>query len=179
MQKANTKLVVCLNIVFFVMGILLPISGWASPSLGQISDSLMGPTEIVTKLVLVACYMVGVGLVIFALAQYKQHRQSPKLVPLTTPILLLILGIIALLIPYVTTMSDESGSATEQAKREGKTNPKAGAMAPLPQYESKQLPGPGRYTPSDVQGGSSGYAPEDDYDADDVPNSGNWTDDYN
>lgn len=176
MSKSNTNLVICLRAVLGFACVSVPSWAWADASVGALSESLMGPTEIITQLVLAACYMVGVGLVIFSLAQYKQHRQSPKLVPLSTPILLLILGVLALLIPYITTLPDESGSATEVAKREGKTAPKSGALAPTSEYESRKLPGPGRYAPRDVPNDSE--YPDEEYEVDDVPSSGHWTDDY-
>lgn len=125
---------------------------WANASLEDIADTLMTPTEIVTKLVVVASYAVGVGLIIFSIAQYKQHKQSPKLVPLTTPILLLILGICTLMIPYLSVISGESFSATEQAKREGRVPGKSGAFSPnVPEIKKRERPGPGRYAPSETR----------------------------
>jgi len=161
--------------------LLFPASSWAAQgSVAQITGDLMGPTAILTKLVLVACYMVGVGLIIFSIAQYKQHRQSPKLVPLGTPIILFILGVGALLIPYFSIISGDSASATEQQKREGKTAPKSGALPPIAEPVKRKLPGPGRYTPSDVEQGDigSGEYYDDDEDEYDVPSSGHWTDSY-
>lgn len=140
--------------------LILPTSVWAS--IEDVTDNLMGPTEIITKLTVVASYIVGVGLVIFSIAQYREHRKSPKLVPLTTPIMLLILGTCALLIPYVSVISGESFSANEQAKREGKLPNKAGALAPMPEVKKKTLPGPGRYTPSDTQDSSSSATGDQD-----------------
>lgn len=162
---------------------------WASSavaSIADVSENLMGPTEIITKLVVIACYIVGVGLIIFALAQYKQHRQSPKLVPLTTPILLLILGVLAIVIPYFSIISGQSFSASEQAKREGKMPDKSGAFSPnLPDVEKRSRPGPGRYAPdgTDDQGSvdeddeyyEEDYEDEGDEDYEDE-GDGHWTD---
>src|SRR5438477_9236985 len=115
------------NIPFFkklavIIGlILISFSAYAARdvSVGGVAENLLGPTELITKLALLACYIVGAALVMVALAQYKIHRQSPKLVPLSTPITLLILGVIALLIPYGSNMFGESGSAVEQNKGRG------------------------------------------------------------
>jgi hypothetical protein len=96
--------------------VLLPLPALAIESLGDVAQNLMAPTAIVTKLVDVACYMIGIAFVLVSFAQYKIHRQSPKLVPLTTPILLLVLGIVALMIPYTTKVS-ETGAAKLEAKQ--------------------------------------------------------------
>ena len=165
-----------------------------APTVENVADNLMGPTEIITKMVVAASYIVGVGLIIFSFAQFKQHRQSPKLVPLGTPIMLLILGICAVMIPYISTISGVSFSATEQAKREGRGPSKHGAFSGnAPEVKKRVLPGPGRYTPSTSdraadaydQGGDQGGAADDGYGEDegsyedsyDDGGSGNWTQD--
>jgi len=102
--------ILCLVIAYFSSPV------FATSSIGEIADNLMAPTAIITKMVLVACYIIGATLVFAALAQYKIHRQSPKLVPLSTPIALLILGVVSLLIPYATNMFGETFSAVEQDK---------------------------------------------------------------
>tara|TARA_R110002110_G_scaffold400317_1_gene616632 strand:+ start:52153 stop:52686 length:534 start_codon:yes stop_codon:yes gene_type:complete len=176
MSNLKSKLVIFIKFLQLFLLLLFPVSVFADPSIGSISEDLMGPTAILTKMVLVACYMVGVGLIIFSLAQYKQHRQNPKLVPLGTPIILFILGVVALLIPYVSVSTGETGSAAEQVKK----GPKSGALPPMADHKKKRLPGPGRYTPSDVDSASE---PEVDYydegdEGADVPSSGHWTDSY-
>ncbi len=177
MNKDYCKLNLLCRCVPLCLLLLFPASLFAGDgSIAQISGDLMGPTAIITKMVLVACYMVGVGLIIFSLAQYKQHKQNAKLVPLGTPIILFILGAGTLLIPYFSIASGDSASASEQEKRDGKTAPKSGALPPIAEPVKRRLPGPGRYTPSDVE-------QDDDYDPDDgddydVPSSGHWTDSY-
>lgn len=137
-------------LVHSILALSVSLMGYsASASVGSISEEMMGPTEILTKLTVVASYIVGVGLIVFAIAQYKQHRRSPKLVPLTTPILMLILGVICVVIPYFSIISGKSFSASEQAKREGKMPDRSGAFSPdLPQVEKRPRPGPGRYAPT-------------------------------
>ncbi len=90
--------------------LLIPMSVFAGGSIGDVANNLMGPTSIVTKVVEIGCYVIGLAFVMMSIAQYKIHRQSPKLVPLATPITLLVLGVIALFIPYLT-MQTETGKA--------------------------------------------------------------------
>ncbi len=124
-------------------------------TIGDVATNLMGPTEIITKLVIVACYIVGLTLVFVAMAQYKIHTQSPKLVPLSTPILLLILGIIALLIPYVTGMFETGNAASHSAGQSEKNNllplPGEANLPGLPRPKHKEEPAPTYNEPAPEQ----------------------------
>lgn len=160
-----------------------PILAGATASIGEAARNVLTPTEILTKLVLVACYIIGTGFIFAALAQYRIHRQSPKLVPLTTPILLLILGIVCVLIPYSTKLFGESFSAVEQAKREGRHQREN--VLPLPDVTNKgpMLPIPRRSAPQDEpapqsqqpEQGSGMVDPEDT--PTDNSGGGHWTSD--
>ncbi len=98
--------------------IALPTIALAT-DLNDITATLMTPTLIITKMMVFACYVVGAILIFAAIAQYRNHRQSPKLVPLTTPVLLLVIGIVLLLFPYFSTLAKDTASAAEKAKRDG------------------------------------------------------------
>ncbi|MFI4937618.1 MAG: hypothetical protein ACHQJ6_03810 [Candidatus Berkiellales bacterium] len=121
----------------FLLLALLPINVFAAgtASFGDIAQNLLGPTTILTKLAQVACYIIGTALILGSIAQYKMHRLNPKLVPLTTPIALLVLGTITVLIPYSSKMFGETYSATEHAKGDEKDS-----VLPLPE-PSKNNPG--------------------------------------
>lgn len=106
-----------------------------STSLGDIANTLLQPTALVTKLLLLACYVIGIALILMAFAQYKIHRQSPKLVPLSTPIILLVLGVIALMIPYVTNQF-ETGNAEKFVQKDQKPT-----LLPLPDVTPSKGPG--------------------------------------
>lgn len=70
-------------------------------SLSSVSENLLVGGNILTKLMWAACIVVGVALMAAAFTQFQIHRRNPKLVPLTTPVLYLILGIVAIGIPFV------------------------------------------------------------------------------
>jgi len=108
---------ICTLFILFMLPTLVWAGSSSTGSIGDVAETLMGPTEIMTKLILVACYIIGIALLLVAMAQYKIHLQSPKLVPLTTPIALVILGVVALLIPYVTNKF-ETGNAEKQSTKE-------------------------------------------------------------
>ncbi len=154
----------------FLMLLITPFSLFADISLGEASTNLMTPVSFITKLALLSCYIIGIALVLASIAQYKIHRQSPKLVPLTTPITLLILGLTAIGIPYATNMFGDSYSAEQQHPTERKSS---GLV--LPDVNSNKGPSlPSAPAPKRDSEPSSAPAPAA---AEPPPSSGRWTDD--
>lgn len=149
--------------------LLVPFSLLAS-SIGDAADSLMTPVAIMTKLALLACYIIGIALLLASIAQYKIHRQSPKLVPLTTPITLLVLGLVAIGIPYATNLFGESYSAEQQKPSQSKStlilpdlNASKGPSLPSARPKDETAPPPPSSTPESTQPPPS--------------SGGRWTDD--
>ena len=70
--------------------------GTEEPSVPSIGEKLMTATDVLTRLMLVACFVVGIGFIFVAFMQYRTHRRNPKFVPLDKPIWYLLLGIILL-----------------------------------------------------------------------------------
>lgn len=148
---------------FIGLGVSLISTAAFGVDVDDIAGGLETPVVILTKVLLFACYVVGAILILGALAQYRNHRQSPKLVPLTTPILLLVLGVVLLLVPYFSTLGD-STSAVEQQKKQGK-GPNKGSYLGGETIEKEEQLGPGYlpedepeepYYPEDNSGGSTG-----------------------
>lgn len=69
--------------------------------LSQIVAKFLVGGGILSKLMWAACIVVGIALIAAAFTQFQIHRRNPKLVPLTTPVLYLILGIVAIAIPFL------------------------------------------------------------------------------
>lgn len=130
--------------------LLLYIPTVLAATLGSLSENLLGPTTVVTQLLVYACYIVGVVFVFMAIAQYKVHRESPKLVPLSTPIMLALFGIILACLPYFSTLFN-SGSALEYRRKEGVTEKEQKGL-PLPPLDLPRRKGPGDFyrSPGDV-----------------------------
>lgn len=130
-----------LRILSLVGIVLLSAFGGGTHSIGDAAQNLMEPTAILTKLVLITCYIVGVALLFMAFAQYRIHRQSPKLVPLGTPITLLLLGLLSLGIPAGTHLFGDPHSAEDEAPRSKVKSP-----LPLPDVGPKgpKIPAPER-----------------------------------
>lgn len=161
-----------------VLGVFFPLVSFAIPSIGEAAENILVPTEILTKLVLLTCYILGAIFIFMAFAQYRVHRQSPKLIPLTTPILLFILGVICALIPLSSKIFGETFSAVERSDI-----PKTGdgeSLLPLPETlpRGPVLPMPNR---SENQNQTAPPPPppppsSPSSSSEDV-NSGHWTND--
>jgi hypothetical protein len=160
-KKKQFSLIIKMLIVFLIPCMASPV---LADTLGTLSENLLGPTSFVTQMLVYACYIVGVVFFFMALAQYKIHRESPKLVPLTTPIMLAIFGAVLVLLPYFSTLFN-SGSALEYIKKEGVQQEEDRGL-PLPPLERPRRSGPGDFfrnsregAPSDANQGSDQRAP--------------------
>ena len=69
-------------------------------SMGGIAGNIHGGASILARVMWAACVIVGIALFATAFAQFQTHRRNPKLVPLTTPIMYLILALVAIAIPF-------------------------------------------------------------------------------
>ena len=67
----------------------------------DVMSVFIGGGSILSKIIWAACIIVGVGMIAAAFTQFQIHRRNPKLVPLTTPVMYLILGICAIAIPFI------------------------------------------------------------------------------
>lgn len=172
---------VALKYIFLSVIWFMPSFALAQASFGEAAENLLGPTELLTKLFLLACYIVGIMLIFTAFVQYRLHRQNPKQVPLTTPVTLLILGVICALIPYGSKMFGITYSAVEQ---KGASDPKAENLLPLPDLEKRGplLPLPQRKQQELERGGDEAFSSKERREEvypQDPPSRprGNWTTD--
>ena len=122
------------------LGVFFSIGAYAA-DLGTVSEDLLAPTAIVTQILVYVCYIVGAIFFFMAMAQYKVHRESPKLVPLSTPIMFVLFGAILALLPYVSGKFN-SGSALEYIKRgDFKEEGHKGLALPALNIPKRQGPG--------------------------------------
>ena len=78
-------------------------------SLGTLADNLMGPMSGLGHIMNGIFYVAGVGFLLGGLLQYKYHRENPQQVRISTPLILIFLGLVILAVPIVAMLS-ESGS---------------------------------------------------------------------
>lgn len=84
-------LLVCTITVYSIFSIAFGTEEHSIPTVGE---RLMSFTDVLTRLMLVACFVVGVGFIFVAILQYQTHRRNPKFVPLDKPVWYLILGLL-------------------------------------------------------------------------------------
>jgi len=86
----------------FIICIFLITSTYAdSLSLGDMADWVMGPVNGLGKVLGYICLIGGIGMILGAFLQYKAHRDNPSQVRLTTPVFLLVVGVILIILPFV------------------------------------------------------------------------------
>lgn len=68
---------------------------------GSVSKNLMSVFSGMNSIFSGICIIVGIGLIFASFLQYKQHRMNKLLVPISKPIMWLILGIVLVLVPIL------------------------------------------------------------------------------
>lgn len=129
--------------------ISFPVASWAF-SIGELADNIMAPTAFVTKFVIFGCYAVGIALALAGVMQYRNHKQNPKLVPLSIPIVLFVLSAVLLLLPFLSKQGGASWSAAEKEKQEQTYTPAASPFSGTASQPETQSPSPNN-TPSQEQ----------------------------
>lgn len=86
------------------------LSLWASQGLayggfGAVSDNLLGPISGFSQLLNGVSYTIGVGFLLGGLVQYRQHRENPQQIKISTPIVLALIGLIFVALPFITRLS--------------------------------------------------------------------------
>lgn len=84
---------------------------YAKSSLGDVAGSLSGGATIISEILIAACVVVGICLLGTAVTHYQIHRNNPKLVPLMTPLLYLILGLLLSCLPLLLEYWGDNDSA--------------------------------------------------------------------
>lgn len=91
-------------------------------SLGAIAEHLVVGTGIVTRLMWVICFAVGLSFIMMSFSFYKAHRFNPRMVPISKPILYLVLGFCLLAIPFLNRVFGETGSVFDYEKKSHETS---------------------------------------------------------
>lgn len=114
---------------------------------GQLKDftqTLLVGGGVLTKIIWAASIIVGIMLIAAAFTQFQIHRRNPKLVPLTTPVMYLILGIAAIAIPFIDRVQDVFGGNPPSSRKQPATNNSkpANAQQPARTYNPNDIDAP-------------------------------------
>lgn len=101
------KRLVLLVLMGFVSSSFAGVTGNTSSAndLTAIVGNLMGPMQGLAHMLNLASVICGTGFLLAAVLHYKKHRDNPQEVPLSRPVTYLILGLVLVLLPYFTMIS--------------------------------------------------------------------------
>ena len=72
-------------------------------SLKDIACSIMGSFQALGQLMIALSYLSGLGFAIAAIFKFKQHKDNPTQIPVSTPIALLGVGVVLIFLPGIVT----------------------------------------------------------------------------
>ncbi len=67
--------------------------------IGQIAIGLMEPVGILTDFVSSASLIIGAAFIFSSIIRYRQHRVNPLAMPISTVILLFVMGVLLIVLP--------------------------------------------------------------------------------
>lgn len=107
------------------VGILLSISTFAiastSGDLASIAKTVTTQANAVAKLLSVLAYVAGVGFAMAGILQLKAHKENPQQVPLSKPVVMIVVAACLLFLPTILTTAGSSifGSDAKSAAKAG------------------------------------------------------------
>lgn len=101
---------VTMKIFLLLCYLLIPSIALAShaTNLGDVAENLMQPVTMLAEFIYAACIIVGACALMGSFLRYMQYRVNPHATPISTVILLLIIGIVLICLPLVYKLT-ESG----------------------------------------------------------------------
>ncbi len=110
--------------------------------LSDIVSTVLIGGDILTKLMWAICIVMGIALIAASFTQFQIHRRNPKIVPLATPVMYLILGILAIAIPF---LGQSMGFLSPPVQ-----NVKGSAAPSQRQQNQNNKQQPQQYNPNDI-----------------------------
>lgn len=93
------------NLWWFVVAGILFYTGYAFASdaitIGTIADNVTKSFQSLGKLMAATSYLAGFGFAISGIFKFKQHKDNPTQIPVSTPIALLGVGVLLIFLPGV------------------------------------------------------------------------------
>lgn len=70
-------------------------------TIGQIARNIMGSFQDLGELMIAMAYLSGFGFTVSAVFKFKQHKDNPTQIPVSTPLALLFVGIVLIFLPGI------------------------------------------------------------------------------
>jgi hypothetical protein len=100
-QKASRLCLIVLLALFAGALCAQPRSG-----VGGVATNIMDPVSVFSGFVNSGCLVIGGGFLFATILKYIEHRRSPTMVPLSTVIFLLIAGLVLVLLPLLSFVTE-------------------------------------------------------------------------
>ncbi|OGT37908.1 MAG: hypothetical protein A3F12_07240 [Gammaproteobacteria bacterium RIFCSPHIGHO2_12_FULL_38_14] len=72
-----------------------------SLGLGRVMQNMLDPLSVLSDFIQTACFVIGGSFIFASFIKYIEHRRNPLMVPISTVVLLLIMGIVLVLLPFL------------------------------------------------------------------------------
>jgi intracellular multiplication protein IcmD len=98
---------------------LFVTSAFADGDVTALVTQVTGQANSIATLLNVASYVAGVGFALAGVLQFKAHKENPQQVPLSKPIVLIIVAASLLFLPSIMNIAGQSlfGSSGQQASK--------------------------------------------------------------
>lgn len=97
----SSKFANSLRSLLFIFSLVVSSDVMAVSNLLDSAETLINGTTFLTKFFWAACIFTGIYLLTAGLVNYKEHRNNPKLIPLSTVIVYFILGLAVIGVPFL------------------------------------------------------------------------------
>lgn len=101
---ARKKIKVLRNLIFLGIPLFYCVSVYAlgeNVGLGDIAKNIMQSFQDLGKLMLAIAYLSGFGFTVSSIFKFKQHKDNPTQIPVSTPLALLMVGIVLIFLPGI------------------------------------------------------------------------------
>lgn len=81
----------------------------AAEGIGGVAGNILQPVSVFSQFLSTACFIIGGAFLFAALIKYFEHKRSPLMTPMSTVVFLVIAGIVLILLPFLSLISQSIG----------------------------------------------------------------------
>lgn len=73
---------------------------------GKVMTNMLSPVSVLSDFINTACFAIGGSFLFASVIKYIEHRRSPLMVPISTVIFLFFMGVLLILLPFLSLFID-------------------------------------------------------------------------
>jgi hypothetical protein len=104
MIKRLSQLVSLFSLFLFT---IRPDLALAVQGFGAIAGDIAQPVNVLADFIYSACFVLGSSFVFASVIKYFEHRRSPLMVPVSTPVCLFLEGAALICVPFISYLSSD------------------------------------------------------------------------